>query len=530
VSCYFGLLFVHGSEARGHIPGTTMMNGDPADLAAELGNLRRGYQELLTRLNEIERGHTQRLDELSRAYIKIQGDPRRGHHKEISESKAVMGLKVLSDDRAHYKEWHTKFVNVFSQVRPGIRDVLREIEKHKDEAWTEQDFDIAMHDDRYRDKYEEWCQDMWWVLVEKTTGEALLRVRTVENGNGMEAYRRLHNWYGKQTDMGLAELRQRVIRPVQAKREEDIANCIEEWQESMMELRRVDPDYKELPDAYQIAALRGMLTGKYKDHIDMKLAVRDYDKDELLAEVRRYAALKRREMKNSNAMEVDAVNRGKGNSSTSISQRWPWIQACSQEGEDEEWGHWEEHWEDKEQGQVEEVQKGKGKGRPFSGSCYHCGKWGHSARNCPAQGKGFKGKCYSCGVQGHSAKYCPKGNTKGKSKGKGKTAAKWEWGKGKGGAREVNYEEEWEEEDEEGEDIGGIWQVVKGRRSSRKPTGQESTENKVKRTYKSRWDELEEGEEGNEGDIMHLGKDQFEWEEVKITIDSGAVDTVGPKK
>ena len=62
-------------------------------------------------------------------------------------------------------------------------------------------------------------------------------------------------------------------------------------------------------------------------------------------------------MKNSNAMEVDAVNRGKGNSSTSISQRWPWIQACSQEGEDEEWGHWEEHWEDKEQGQVHPCQQ-----------------------------------------------------------------------------------------------------------------------------------------------------------------------------
>jgi hypothetical protein len=63
--------------------------------------------------------------------------------------------------------------------------------------------------------------------VEKTTGEALLRVRTVENGNGMEAYKRLHTWYGKKTDMGLAELRQRVIRPVQAKREEAIAKFIE---------------------------------------------------------------------------------------------------------------------------------------------------------------------------------------------------------------------------------------------------------------------------------------------------------------
>ena len=84
----------------------------------------------------------------------------------------MIGRKVLSDDKAHYKAWNTKFVNVMSQVRPGIREVLREIEKYKDEAWAEQDFDIATHDDRRRDRYEEWCQDMWWVLVEKTTGVA----------------------------------------------------------------------------------------------------------------------------------------------------------------------------------------------------------------------------------------------------------------------------------------------------------------------------------------------------------------------
>ena len=80
-----------------------MTHGDPVDPAAELVNLRRGYQELLTRVNEIERGHAQRLDELSRAYVKMQGDPRRGYHKELSESKAVMGLKVFNDDKAHYK-------------------------------------------------------------------------------------------------------------------------------------------------------------------------------------------------------------------------------------------------------------------------------------------------------------------------------------------------------------------------------------------------------------------------------------------
>ena len=97
------------------------------------------------------------------------------------------------------------------------------------------------------------CGGLWWTT---TTGEALLRVKRVKQGQGMEAFRRLHQWFGQQTDMGLAELRLQVIRPAQAKREEDIARCIEEWNETLVELRRVDPDYRELPDAYQVAALR----------------------------------------------------------------------------------------------------------------------------------------------------------------------------------------------------------------------------------------------------------------------------------
>ena len=63
-----------------------------------------------------------------------------------------------------------------------------------------------------------------------------------------------------------------------------------------------------MPIAYQIAALRGMLTGKYNDHIHMKVAVREYDMDELRTEVRRYATLK-------------TVNRGKRGSHMNIDTR-----------------------------------------------------------------------------------------------------------------------------------------------------------------------------------------------------------------
>ena len=101
-----------------------------------------------------------------------------------------------------------------------------------------QDFDVANADDKCRDRFVNWNQDMWWILVDKTIGAALLRVKGVDQCQGMEARRRFHQWYGKQTYIGLAELRLRVIRPAQAKREEDIARCIEEWNEAHVELKR----------------------------------------------------------------------------------------------------------------------------------------------------------------------------------------------------------------------------------------------------------------------------------------------------
>ena len=74
----------------------------------------------------------------------------------------MLSLTVLTEERTQHKEWHATVVNVISRVRPGIRDILEDFEKHKDEPSTEEDFDIAMHDDRYRGKHDDWNQDLWW--------------------------------------------------------------------------------------------------------------------------------------------------------------------------------------------------------------------------------------------------------------------------------------------------------------------------------------------------------------------------------
>ena len=99
-----------------------------------------------------ERELVTRVDELTRAVVRNQGNGR-DRVKEISESKAVAGMSILGNDRAVYKEWHTQFVNVMSQLRPGIRPILKSIEMHRDESWTEQDFDVANDDDKCREMF-----------------------------------------------------------------------------------------------------------------------------------------------------------------------------------------------------------------------------------------------------------------------------------------------------------------------------------------------------------------------------------------
>jgi hypothetical protein len=115
------------------------------------------------------------------------------------------------------------------------------------------------------------------------------------------------------------------------------------------------------------------------------------------------------------------------------------------------------------------------------------------------------------------------------------------WAKGKGSTRSVEYEEEEEdieEEDDDRQDIGGIWQIAGSRRATRweKSSRQFGKPQSEKITSKGKgkantWEVLRihDDEEGEQGEIFHMGHDEEEWEEVKITVDSGAVDTVGPR-
>ena len=213
--------------------------------------------------------------------------------------------------------------------------------------------------------------------------------------------------------------------------------------------------------------------------------------------------------------------------------------------------------------------KGKGKGKGKDITCYNCGEAGHIAAQCPyskggGKAKGGKGgkspQCYNCGQFGHIAAYCPYP----KGKGKGQQGKGW---KGKG-IQEFGYEanhytqhtphqptlaDYWPQQGGgfnlgggSNPSIGGIQQhpVIYNVASSipipspKPEVWTEVTRRKPKKTNAKqvRFADDASARGGNIHSISHdkvnsisgVGQYQGEWEVIKVSLDSGAVDTVTP--
>ena len=59
------------------------------------------------------------------------------------------------------------------------------------------------------------------------------------------------------------------MNPQPVQQESDVANAVEAWEAEELELKRLDPQVQDLPDCYRMIALKCMLVGKMKDHIEL---------------------------------------------------------------------------------------------------------------------------------------------------------------------------------------------------------------------------------------------------------------------
>ena len=88
------------------------------------------------------------------------------------------------------------------------------------------------------------AEDMCYVLVEKTEGEAALRVNSGEPGEGMQAYQRLYLWFAGTTELTLTEQTRALMHPTLVKHESEIADALEKWAAQERTLRAHGDEYK----------------------------------------------------------------------------------------------------------------------------------------------------------------------------------------------------------------------------------------------------------------------------------------------
>ena len=101
-------------------------------------------------------------------------------------------------------------------------------------------------------------ENLYYVLVEKTEGEAALRGLSDTLGDGIAAYQKVYLWFTGTTGLALQEKMMCLMRPVQSKNEHEIADALEKWAEQERTLNMHGPDY-ELGAACKVTALRTIM-------------------------------------------------------------------------------------------------------------------------------------------------------------------------------------------------------------------------------------------------------------------------------
>ena len=95
------------------------------------------------------------------------------------------------------------------------------------------------------------------------------KVKSVKQGEGLWAYVRVHGWFNQTTEQGMINRRMGIMNPDPVKNDWELSTAIEKWEEKY---RTITEDLQEegLPDAYRMAAVRRMLTGDIKRHVELE--------------------------------------------------------------------------------------------------------------------------------------------------------------------------------------------------------------------------------------------------------------------
>ena len=101
--------------------------------------------------------------------------------------------------------------------------------------------------------------DLYYVLVEKTSGESSLKVKAVEEGEGFMAYFAIYWWFVKTSGAAIQERSRKAMQPEPISKEEKMMENIEAWEEDIKVVELQGEGYK-IPENVKLVALEILFT------------------------------------------------------------------------------------------------------------------------------------------------------------------------------------------------------------------------------------------------------------------------------
>ena len=243
--------------------------------------------------------------------------------------------------------------------------------------------------------YKNISEDLYILLVDKTEGEAMVRLRGCPHGDGVSAYMAIYKWFTGASEQATAERIRKMMSPSTPKGEQDIADAMDRWIESARTLENMKPEYK-LQDPFKVTALESLMSvGQGKIYFE-NLKAQGLEFEEILAKCKDYAI--RRRLDHAHKKHLDDLDIG------AVQTRAEMYQDRSQERDTG--GNYlslESHGSD---GDVDIMsKKGKEGDKGFQGARRNRGYYGHRARECGRMNP-FQGMCTEGSQWGHRAKEC----------------------------------------------------------------------------------------------------------------------------
>ena len=160
-----------------------------------------------------------------------QATPVERRCKSLAESKCIGNMKALCSDKSEFKMWNEKFINAVAQVlgtpwRKYMRNLNRQLDQDR-RVLTQEELNKIEGIGELANHCDEASEGLYYVLVEKTEGDAALRVNSGEPGQGIQAYMRVYLWFAGTTGMALSEKTRMLMHPKEAKHEWEIADALE---------------------------------------------------------------------------------------------------------------------------------------------------------------------------------------------------------------------------------------------------------------------------------------------------------------